>query len=99
VKDTRPSICGKCGKPATGFAFKGVGACSMACLDDLQGGDRAKRERLAIVNDDSIVVAHAKAGTWLKQNEVTDLGSLTLEKQREFCKTIVRAYLGDQIGW
>ena len=99
MKDTRPSVCGSCGKPATGFAFKGIGACSMACLDALQEGGRASRERLAIVNDDSIAVAHAKAGTWLKQNEVSDLKSLTLERQREFCKTIVRAYLGDQIAW
>ncbi len=71
----------------------------MACLDALKGGDRAKRERLAIVNDDSIVVAHARAGIWLKQHEVSDLKSLPLERQREFCKMIVRAYLGDQIVW
>ena len=71
----------------------------MACLDALQKGDRASRERVAIVNDDSIVVAHTQAGVWLKHNEVSDLKSLTLERQREFCKTIVRAYLGDQIAW
>lgn len=97
LKDQRPSICGACGKPARGFAFKGVGACSMACLDDLKGGKRIDRERLVTINDDSVVVAHRVAGSWLKQKNTTDLSKLSLDEQRAFCKTIVRAFLGDQI--
>lgn len=100
MKDTRPSLCGICAKPATGLAFKNVGACSQTCLDKLASGEaRVIKERATIVNDDSVQVAHGRAGQYLQKKTTKDLSKLSKDEQLIFCKVIIKAYLGNEIKW
>ena len=100
MKDTRPSLCGICAKPATGLAYKNVGACSQTCLDKLASGEaRVIKERATIVNDDSLKIAHGRAGQYLQKMTTKDLSKLSKDEQLNFCKVIIKAYLGNEIKW
>lgn len=100
MKDLRPSICGICAKPATGLAFKNVGACSHTCLDKLASGEaKIIRERALIVNDESLLKAHGKAGQFLRNKSEKDLSKLSKHEQLMFCKAIIVGYLNGEIKW
>ncbi len=100
MKDRRPSICGICARPATGLAFKNVGACSHTCLDKLASGEALIiRERALIVNDESLLKAHGKAGQFLRNKSEKDLSKLSKHEQLMFCKAIITGYLNGEIKW